>query len=479
MISGALRKKDGTSFMPWTGINREPDFQRFVTVYHTISDIPWNEDDSKAFVGDADVMRRVVETLLQQRGENPQIIPFMADKWILHGVTIKFDGLPQELFNKIRKFVLFETIRTRWSAYTTISAHVDMIRRFVKLYGKTHPDFYFTYVHIEDIESFINDVDIATSSKKSMISSLILFTKFVEINYKEKQFGITSEELEKLSATLSKRGAKAVSSGYNSVPDIVFNQMHRTMMKLIRNPKTPFDETVAAALLILAMWTGLRPKELRILRRGHLVSEVRNGKTLWFYRYVSPKNKGRVQKVYLFAPALEAVKALEQLQTRREVVHITQYLVSFWDNISGESETDYSIYKMIDGLLAKHMSIELSKPHSWLTEVTVKNVTIHRPSLYQFRVHLCTYLIDHGLDDRWVEGHLGHLASMMRGKYYRMKNWRREELRQKVLSVVPDAAEQAQEIIKMLESQKTPVPKLIAELKEMLNKSNNDYGRKA
>ena len=68
---------------------------------------------------------------------------------------------------------------------------------------------------------------------------------------------------------------------------------------------------------------------------------------------------------------------------------------------------------------------------------------------------------------------------MMRGKYYRMKNWRREELRQKVLSVVPDAAEQAQEIIKMLESQKTPVPKLIAELKEMLNKSNNDYGRKA
>jgi integrase len=435
-MSSAARKLEGIP--RWPGITREKGFWRYATVYYLVDGVPWEEDASEVFADDIDALRRVVEAGLQRRGKRPVLIPYAAEQWNLEGEVIKFHGFPDEMFDAMRKFALYEHIRHRWRSFSTIRGTVETLRRFFRQYGKLSPGFYLRYVYADDLEAFFQQSGMNPGAKQRMMSCLREFCTFFEKNYGAGSLALTKEEMDGLYEKYKKANKKRKEPGFDSVPERVFYPMDRCMRELIRDPMTPFDTAVTAAATLLQMWVGLRPKELRGLRRGCYYSVERDGRTLWFLRYSSPKNGGRVQDALLLPAALEAVRALERLQTRRETVYISEYLVSFWDNTTGNPENDKDFSAKYNEMLATYMAKELSEPHPWLHRVRKKGVTIYRPVLYNFRVHLYTYLIDHGKDEHWVEAHLGHLSRAMRGKYYRMKAWRRQQVNDAVRVALPE-----------------------------------------
>ena len=440
MIHLTGKTKETLNLSPVPGINRELDFRRYAIVYGIITDIPWEEDESEAFDGRTELMRKTVEAGLNQRGETVHRLPYDAQTWNIEGTKISFKRVSDELFHKVRKFVLFELIKTDWRSPETISGHVKRISRFFNEYCSAKPYAHVKYIHTSDIINFMEDSDITLSSKSSMLSSLVEFYRFCVANYVNDTLPVDIDRLEEYRSEVNYEYYRTKEPGhYPSIPDRIFYQLHFKMMELIRNPGTPYDDAVTACMVILHMWTGLRPKEIRFLRRRCMVQYEEDGKRLSFYEGISPKNSNRVQTFLLFPAALEAIKKLEHLQVRRETVFISDYLVSFWDHQINEPESYDAVANAYNGLLCKYMAEELSVPHEDLSAARRQGVVIYRPTFYAYRVHLCTYLIDHGYDERWVESHLGHLSETIRGRYYRMKEWRRADIRTRIVTAIPEA----------------------------------------
>ena len=438
MIKRTNRLPREINISPTVGINREADFKRHVVVYWTIEDIPWIEDESEAFDGDVKALTEAVELGLNRRGERTEKIPFKSEKWRIEETTFNFKGLPVGLETKARKFVLHEIIDRNWKSYETIKGHLSKIRRIFTMYETEHPDYIFNYIHSNDVRRFFEESKLGSSAMAGMIYSLILFFQFIKKNYKKEYFSMDIKDLAELRLEVLAT-AKSITKKkeYPTIPDKLFYEIHFKCMELIRNPKTPFNEKVVACMIILFMWTGLRPKEVRILRRRCLVERREENTVLQFYEYRSPKNKGKVSPCLLFPAAKEALHVLEGLQIRHEVVNKTDYLISFWDNLENKPETSDSIRNAYNSFCLKHFRDICSEPYEGMTKVEGGGRIIFRPSFYCYRVHLCTYLIDHGYDDRWVEGHLGHISPMIRGKYYRMHESTRKTMRSEVKAHFP------------------------------------------
>ena len=455
MIRNVSPRQPEVNISPVPGINREAEFRRFAVVFGIISDIPWEEDESKAFDSDIPLMRQTVEDGLHRRGEVVNPIPYDAEKWVLDGVTLSFSRFSEDMYHKARKFVLYEIIKHDWRAYSTIAGRLMKIASFFEAYHKENPDAVVEYIHTPDILSFIEESDYSLSGKVGMLGSLLEFYRFYKRNYVNERLPVDIPRLEEYYRELSFLLRRTREVGhYPSIPDKVFYAMHFKLMALIRDPRTPFDDAVAACMVILYMWTGLRPKEVRKLRRRCLVELCEEGKRLPFYRYISPKSGNAILSVYLFPAALEALKKLEALQTRRENVFITDYLVSFWDHQVNEPESYERTTWAYNRLLLRYMSEELSMPYGDLSRYEYLRTVIYRPVFYSFRVHLCTYLIDHGYDERWVEAHLGHLSKMIRGRYYRMKEWRRAEVKEKVAMALPEVGQIVKEVSGIIDARK-------------------------
>lgn len=440
MIHNATLVREKTNLSPVPGINRESDYRRLVLVYGMITDVPWTEDRSDAFDGDAELMQRTVEDGIRHRGETVKTFSYNESTWWVEGTKFDFSSFSEGLFHKVRKFVLYEIIRNDWRAFETIAGHLKRIGRFYRLYRESHPSALFEYIHDSDIISFIEGrEDIMLSGKCNMVSSLLEFYCFVGKNYRGEPSPVDKKALEAFRTMLLRRHSRSREKGhYPTVPDRLFYEMHFTMLELMRNPSTPFDDAVTSCMVLLHMWTGLRPKEVRGLRRRCLVERQEEGKTLLFYEYTSSKAGNRVQSFVLFPAAREAIMKLEMLQTRRETVFISDYLVSYWDHQTNTPVSGDEAERAYDRLLGKYMLDSLAKPLPGLGKKPAPNGgDIYRPCLYSFRVHLCTYLIDHGYDDRWVEAHLGHLSESIRGRYYRMREWRRDDVRMKVSNALP------------------------------------------
>lgn len=433
MIKSTRNNSTRTNISPVPGINREADFKRLAVVYSYITDVPWDEDESEAFEGDAELLRQTVENGLNRRGETVVHIPYDSNYWKIKGVSFNLKRFSGDLYHKGRKFILYQIIKRDWRSLETIRGYIRHISRFFEEYREATPNALPNYIHSSEIIDFVENMNTTIGVKYAILVDLVEFYRFLGKNYRKEYFSVRINELEEylkeIRYVLKRTRAP---KRYPSIPDAVFYEMHFIMLALIRAPMTPFDEAVMAAAILLFMWTGLRPKEIRGLRRHCLVKREIDGKELTFYEYSSPKNKNAVKTIFLFPAALEAFKVLERLQSRRENVFITDYLVSFWDYQTNEPLSADMLNGRYNALLCKYMGKYLSIPMKGLTRCTKQGLSIYRPSFYCFRVHLCTYLIDHNLDERWVEAHLGHLSATMRGRYYRMKEWRKESVRQRI-----------------------------------------------
>lgn len=469
MITGARKARTRVNISPLPGVNREAEFRRLLVVYGIIADVPWEEDESEAFDADIELMRQTVEDGVNQRGETINPIPYDAMEWRVSGTKLSFQGFPDDLYHKARKFALYEIITHNWRSLETIKGYLKNLVRFFTLYKESEPYVHMAYIHASDIVSFFEGCDIALSSKCNILKTLVEFYKFFKINYTKERLPVDIEQLQEYYQEISQLYSRTRESGrFPTIPDKVFYQLDFVMKALMRNPGVPFDDAVTSCLVLLHLWTGLRPKEIRWLRRRCLVARVEQGETLYFYEYVSPKNKNRIQTFLLLPVALEAMKKLESLQTRRENVYITDYLVSFWDHQVNEPESYDTVMNAYNNLLCKYMAEELRVPYHELTRIERKGVVIYRPCLYSYRVHLCTYLIDHGCDERWVEAHLGHLSQTIRGRYYRMKEWRRDELRKEVASAIPEADDMIAKLTLELQARRPKDPPVFQSLEARL-----------
>lgn len=451
MITFANRKRTEESISSFSGIHREEEFRRIVVVYGVMADIPWEEDESEAFDADIELMRSSVEESLTKRGEEIKHIPYKAIVWHLNGTNLSFKGFNDDMFHKARKFALYEILSNKRPSLETIKSHVRCLSRFFSLYFKAEPNAHVRYIHVWDIISFFEGSNIALSSKCNMLTSLIKFYRFWQANYIKERLPVDIDRLtEYYSETASLYMRTKETRRYPSIPDKVFYLLHFRLMALIRNPCIPFNDAVTACIVVLHMWTGLRPKEIRCLLRGYLVQKVEQGETLYFYDYISPKNKNRRLTMLLFPAALEAIERLEALQASRDNEFVGNYLVSYWDHRFNEPESYSVVINAYNSFVCKYMADILCLSHEGFSRIEYNGIVTYRPSLYMYRVHLCTYLIDHGLDERWVEAHLGHLSQTIRGRYYRLKEWRKEAIGERISEVLPESDKLVKNLTDML-----------------------------
>lgn len=423
------------------GINRESDFHRFVAVYHTVKGVPWEEDGSRAFDGDHVSLTRIVGEGLARRGETPEFISYFAQSWILEGVKFLFSGVPQELFHPVRKYVLWLIIRSNWRSMITITHRLNHLRRFFRIHTALHPESHARYIHAHDVIATLDASDISKVSQMRVLGELVEFRRFIELNYAlpapEEEIRELEAHRDHLSRTLPKRFA----GKFPDIPDEPFYRIFFAAIQVLRDDAAPHDDVIMAGAILLHMWTGLRPKEIRMLRRGCVFKEVRSGKTMFFLQYRSSKNGNRVQTTFLFPAALEAEQTMERVLV--DEGYEGEGLIHFEEE-SREDEAADDFVRRYDNFLRKYMGDYLSVPRKGLRPTSGKRRVIYRPILYSYRVHLCTYLVDHGLDERWVAAHMGHLVASMRGYYYRIKNRRREAIQKDLLTTVPGVADAVQ-----------------------------------
>ncbi len=435
-------------------ISRNQDFKRYLYVYSLLEDVPWEEDESAAFDADADSMRKTVELGLSRRGEPPMHIPYKSSTWVIEDVSFQFNPFPEELYNKARKFVLYEIIRKDWRALSTVQAHLKNIVRFMKKYLEKNGHISFNYIHSDDIISFMEDWDIPLCSKKNIMGAIVLFYEFVLKNYTKEHILVDLGMLHDYLECLEKQYYQTRTVvKHSDIPDAIFYPMHFTMISLIRDSTVSLSKRITAAMVLLLMWTGLRPAALRNLRRGYLIKHEEEGKILHFYEYISSKNENDVLFFMLFPPALEALTFLEEAQRELDENGLSDYLISY-DRKHGNRPATYDTTRnKYAALMCSYLKEELSIPRPGLKKCTYKGKAFYLPSFYCFRVHLCTYLQNHGFDSRWVEGHLAHLSKSIGGTYYRVKASQRNEVHSSIRKHVPEITCRIKELSEELTEQ--------------------------
>ena len=133
MITGARKARTRVNISPLPGVNREAEFRRLLVVYGIIADVPWEEDESEAFDADIELMRQTVEDGVNQRGETINPIPYDAMEWRVSGTKLSFQGFPDDLYHKARKFALYEIITHNWRSFESIKGYLKNLVRFFTL----------------------------------------------------------------------------------------------------------------------------------------------------------------------------------------------------------------------------------------------------------------------------------------------------------------------------------------------------------
>ena len=393
--------------VPVEYFGREADLRRYVIVYHQIINTPWEEDDSHAFHSDVRLLQSTVESFLNKRGQSVMRFDYSRDRWELGDVTISFADFPREFFHKIRKYVMFRIISDDFRALATIKSHVSKIGAFFRHYGQSHPCFELKYVHTWDIVQAVKECNRSSSGKVVLLECVLMFYRFLNENYRDEHYDVDLKVLSDLIAEIRHKNLRENPPGHHSaIPLRLFYPLHFKMVELMRR-RFSFDDTVLAATVLIFLWTGLRPKEVRLLRRNSVV-KTDGEEPFYFINYNSSKNGNRAQAIFLFDAALEAIRTLEKLQDERNAR--TDYLISFKNNDTAKPQTEDSLRGRYRLFFQKYFPDEKC------------------PCLYSYRVTLCTYLINHGFDNRWVENNMGHLSHQIMGTYYRVSRRGYEEM---------------------------------------------------
>ena len=456
-----VRPRSDVAFSPFSSLNREDDLRRYAFVYTVIQDVPWDEVGVGSFMGDPEKLKEAVDSVLVGRGETREHFSYRDEKWVDGDVVINFSGFSGELFDLVRIFVLYERVRIDWRAALTVSGYVRTLQKVFTGLGMGTDSFRLEYIHEGDIIRFFKESDYALSVKNTMTYPVKEFFEFLKVNFPEGKYRMDMNRLSTFFEGYIADYRRYLSFRHHpSIPDRVFFEIHFRMVEIMRDSCSEHNARVWACVVLIYLWSGLRPRDVRSLLLGYVVTREEQGETLYFYEYICGKPKRHALIFVLFPIVLEAVRTLEELHG----CDPSEKLIVFRDARHGGPVSEKSFDDRYRKFMRKEMEPFCRKAAADLGCKVEDIRSSYFPTFYAYRVHLYTFLVDHGFDNRWVEAHLGHISESVMGTYYRMSDSKAAEMRGKVEEHFSLAYDKLRDVSREMEEQTPEPPKTPAEL---------------
>ena len=456
-----VRARSVMSDTPFSALQREDDFYRYLFTYSVIQDVPWELAGPDIFVGDHQELKILLESVLAERGKLPVHIPYHAAKWVDDGVVVSFHGFYGDLYNPIRLFCLYERVRPDWRSWSTIANYVRLLRRFFTALGMDSELFRLNYIHEGEVIRYFEEPGFSVIKKWSVSYAVLEFFRFMQANTPTGLIRMDMKVLEDYFGRVNAEYRHYLACRQQpSIPDRVFYEIHFRMLEIMRDVHAGFYRRVMACVVLIFMWSGLRPQDVRKLLYGCVVEREEQGEILYFYEYCCHKPKKHKLFFVLFPAALEAVRVLEGFHRRTR----SEYLISFIGGDRSSCVDAEGLEHMYKDFMREEMEQFYRKYQEDYKGNLMDIIKVYQPVFYSYRVHLYTYLIDKGFDNRWIEAHLGHISRYMMGRYYRMKESRMAETRRDIASYLPGFTEDIRELTAEIAAQIPEPPKSVAEM---------------
>lgn len=243
--------------------------------------------------------------------------------------------------------------------------------------------------------------------------------------------------------------AQRESNKWDTIPDDYFNNLLSCLTNIMDNEKARIDDRGFSAMVIILSQTGLRNGEACDIPLNSLESvKILNGtKTAYYMRYKTTKGvkgNGNFKEVYTIMTdlACRAYYTLEKIyEDRRKNIKSSLLFVPL--KARTLPVTENTISRMLVNISLKHgkeigcinvkekypklhhQNIEVLIKRNSVSNTYLKNYkptdTISTPRPHQFRVKLCTELINQGVSIYYVQRHMNHLKKEITYGYYRQE----------------------------------------------------------
>lgn len=237
-----------------------------------------------------------------------------------------------------------------------------------------------------------------------------------------------------------------------NIPEEFFQNTLSASIKTMNDTNAPALYRGLACILVIVSETGLRTGELFALEVGCLKQvTIFNGETAYYMEYKTWKHeKGTgtisISVTYVNDLTKRAYDVLESLYCDKRKKWGLPYL--FLDKLGPQEKRNFPItpsevpdlMKHVFFYFNKYFTTVLDSPSNDPALPTVKyfyygeeshrrkSCYVIKPSLLQFRVHMCSSLYEKGVPLEYVERFMAHLSSEMRYYYIRPKNTPQEDL---------------------------------------------------
>lgn len=362
------------------------------------------------------------------------------------------EDCPPELFHYVRFFQIHKLERKKKPSTICLRIN-DCIRILVPIIANTQHKT-LGVISTDDIIEEITSRDIGQARIHSLFESIYQFYYFLEENCRLslpvnintiKKLGNEAKKMTKINQEKEK---------WPNIPEPYFDTILKGSCRIMRDESQPPRFRAVAASVVLLSQLGVRLGDLLCMTTSSMYTEDADGLTMHYINYTVEKlSKPHAPKtrfdIFASELAVESFKMLEILRELHPAHKDTDCLVLFPSQDRLGNIRDFKKNKecfpmkrsawrgaYADYLITNFWN-ETHTPWDGIRETA--HLYYHRgtgtyktrekvyiPASPQYRVHLCTYLFEHGVKLSYIEEHLAHLSESMYGYYTRPKDTRQE-----------------------------------------------------
>ena len=345
---------------------------------------------------------------------------------------LDFRRVIPDAMDTIQVFAKMEILLGR--ATGTVQHHIDNLNHLF-VHALNFGIWDYRMLELGDLKSILNNTGFSASKCLKICSALRMLYFIMGSFFGQSLVQMDIDGLDRLISQYSS-DVRAVKNA-NKTPDIdpeYFEVLEARLPIIIMDKTLGINYRICAALLLLELYTGLRPSELTTLKtNSHIVKRTATGKSVNYLRYGVPKlshggQKEKYAECYMLPGAVTAFDALLSLRKEIPGYYKTDSLFILY----GEGNTDQKRFDYYTTRLFRKAFKDLCFGE-W-EEVNLRIIEGQKyyiPNLTQYRVHLCSYLYREGVRLHIIELGMSHLTNAMAAYYVRVQDrtFRESQLR--------------------------------------------------
>lgn len=381
-------------------------------------------------------------------------IKFTDDIWDFTSITLKrvpkrkstfdFTSVHHDYLEQIKFF----TLTFIWSdkyKIQSIYVKVGCAKDFLKYLSNLHI-YSIEYISLQTVQQYLQSKSNLSPNTFHRYKTCIKdFFEFYSNNYKRLEW----KDIYKYLSTTDSHAlnAQRENNKWDTIPADYFDNLITCLIEIMNDENATIDDRGISAMYLLLSQTGLRNGELCDIPINSLnnISILNGTKTAHYMKYTTSKGvkgNGNFKEVNTIMTDL-ACKAYEILNEiyndHRESIN-SEYLFT---PLKAKTipVTENTLSRMFSSLSIKngkkfgcinvkekyptmlHQTLESFKKHKRVSEHYLKNYAntdiVSTPRPHQFRVKLCTELINQGVSIYYVQRHMNHLTKEVSYGYHR------------------------------------------------------------